>query len=60
MMPPKGKTNEKGESTEEGMLEYVPHLICCCCCGCWLVNSVNCTRSSYAVLPPHTSPGGMM
>jgi hypothetical protein len=22
MMPPKGKTNEKGESIEEGMLEY--------------------------------------
>lgn len=27
MMPPKGKTNEKGVSTEEGMLEYLEDII---------------------------------
>jgi hypothetical protein len=38
MMPPKGKTNEKGESIEEGMLEYAaaplpPSIPLHYCCG---------------------------
>lgn len=45
MMPPKGKTNEKGESTEEGMLEYV-HLICCCLLSLFFL--VSCVKIRYA------------